>query len=113
MIETSDQLDTAEPIPPTTQGCYSYWLEVGKRPSLALDAAGNTHIGYNCVHYQGGGACSRVDPDMHLVRVAITAVDGGGNDGGGDDGGDDGGDGGYIPPPGQDERLYVPMLIRS
>jgi len=104
MIETSDALDAAEPIPPTTQGCYSFWLDVGERPSLAIDAAGNVRIGYNCVHYQGGGACSRVDDDIHRVRLAAMDTD----DGGGDDGGGD--DGGNTPPPDQTEKLYVPMI---
>lgn len=110
MVETSDELDATQPIPPATQGCYSYWLETGKRPSLAVDAAGNVRIGYNCVHYQGGGACSRVDPDIRLVRLAIMD-------------GDDDGDGGsptptvtrtppriVTPRPDQTEQLHVPVI---
>ena len=72
MVESSDDLDASDPIPPIAPCTYSFWLEVGQDPSLALDAGDNPRIGYTARHYQGGPACT-VYEDIRLTRFALTA----------------------------------------
>ncbi len=75
IVETMDQLDQVAPIPAESGCSSSYWLDVGLQASLAVDAAGNARIGYDCKHYQGG-SCS-IHNDITLARLAIMAAGGG------------------------------------
>jgi hypothetical protein len=69
MVETSDELDASDPVPVKSECSISSWLEVGRNPSLALDASGRPRVGYTAKHYQGGSCSSQ--SDLRLVRFAL------------------------------------------
>jgi hypothetical protein len=87
LVETPDDLDASDPVPPA-QGCsLSSWLNIGRYPALAL-AGEDPRIVYNAEHVQGG-TCS-IHTDVKLVRLALA------------------GGGGGSPRP----RAYLPLLRR-
>ncbi len=52
LADSSDALDLSEPVPAIPPCTVAGWF-TGKRPSLALDAAGNPRIVYDAEHWQG------------------------------------------------------------
>jgi hypothetical protein len=68
-VETSDQLNTRVPIPPSSGCSIATWSEIGWYSALALDPLGNPRISYNTTHLQGG-TC-QVHEDLRLARVAL------------------------------------------
>jgi hypothetical protein len=60
IAEPAAAVDQSDPIP-LADGCsISTWF-VGKRPSLALDPAGNPRFGHDAEHTQGGTCTGRTD----------------------------------------------------
>ena len=88
-VETDSSLEISDPITPNP-GCLSYWLDVGKDPSLAVDATGQPRFGFTAVHYQGG-TCS-IREDIRLVRYGQS--------------------GSTTPPIEKKNKVYIPIAIK-
>jgi hypothetical protein len=89
-VETDATLAASNPID-VAPGCsISGWLDVGKEPSLAVDALGQPRFGFTAVHYQGG-TCS-IREDIRLVRYGQAA--------------------GSTPPIDLPNKVYVPMTTK-
>lgn len=65
-VETDSTLQAISPIAAKPGCSVSAWLDVGKDPSLAVDALGQPRIGFTAIHYQGGTCAIR--EDIRLVR---------------------------------------------
>ncbi len=68
-VETTNDLDTSDPVPLVSGCTLSYWLE-DHSPSLVLDSGGNPRIGYTALHYQGG-KCT-IHEDIRLNRFTLA-----------------------------------------
>ena len=72
IVDDVDHVEREFPVPPSGS-CTSLWSDVGTRASLALDATGKPYIGYDAVHFQGI-TCSPAREDLRLARLAVGGL---------------------------------------